>query len=387
MVKKKYLVNVKRIIIIMIALISTICLYNKTNAASTGNTVQINLGAGSAQKIDGLVFTYRKNGAYNYSLYCAQKGAKLDSRHSYTYSEYVWNYDSGIFKSEDDYNKLNWIKNNIWYFYSAPESNKYSYAEIKTILNKVNPNITEDQVRSVFGNEKKLYKTYQYVAWNYTKNSQSVNSSELQKNDSTAYTIYKAITDLANKYYKTDANLTATADSKVSYENGKFVWKNVSITNGYLLDYTLKVYVDGKEYTNYKINSSSKTIEFSGLSQEENHTFSFDATVPIVRCSASIWLNDQKQNMLEITDSNRDTNSVSKNAVYTITEKEEYKNGTFNLVLNKVDENGNPINNVEFKLTKQGTDESETLKSGQNSNSASKTGITINDDKPISYSI
>ena len=258
--------GIKKIfVIVLIAIllypsIATIFNIHESIAANkTGNTAIIKL-AGAKNKI-GSYWTYSKNGYRNLDLFCAQKVTHLDSWGNYRYEEAYWEANAGIFKNEDSFKKITWIKDNLWEMNNAIE--KFTNAEKTTILKSVNENITEDMVASVFNSRSEKFKLYQSISWTYTNgNYYTVSLSGNTK------TIYNAIIALAEKNYNiTNPNtLKVEKVSDAQYDNatGNYTWQ-INVTNTYLLPYRQQLFVDGQEFNTTQYTFENGVITIPGL--------------------------------------------------------------------------------------------------------------------------
>ena len=311
---------------------------NSIAANLTGNNAYISL-AWERYKIGGF-WTYIKNGARSLDLFCVQHGAPLDSYGNYLYSEANWDNQAGIFKNEDSYKKLTWIKNNFWEKTNASEGSKYSPEEKARILNSVDNSITVADVNAVFNNSAEKFKLYQTISWNYVQNYAWTYYSLTGSTDK----VYKAIIKLADKYYNVAQELKLEETSNiVANEDGTYTW-GMKTTNTYALPYSHKLLVDGKEWKDYTYSNNVINISNVGTGK---HTFRFLVSTYQVSSSASIWLNNVKQNMLDITSTKKEYKEASKEATLVHEVKEP---GYFTLKIKKEDNKGNPLKDVNFSV-------------------------------------
>ncbi|HBC84456.1 MAG TPA: hypothetical protein DCZ30_03225, partial [Clostridiales bacterium] len=311
---------------------------NSIAANLTGNNAYISL-AWERYKIGGF-WTYIKNGARSLDLYCVEHGAPLDSWNNYLYSEANWDNQAGIFKNEDSYKKLTWIKDNFWEKTNASEGSKYTLEEKVGILNLIDKSITVGDVNAVFNSPTEKFKLYQTISWNYVQNHSWTNYSLTGSTDK----VYKAIIGLADKYYNVTQELKLEETSNiVANENGTYTW-GMKTTNTFALPYSHKLLVDGKEWRDYTY--SNNTINISNVGTGK-HTFRFLVSTYKVSSTASIWLNSSKQNMLDITSTKKEHKEASKEATLINEPKEP---GYFTLKIKKEDNKGNPLKDVNFSV-------------------------------------
>ncbi|MBO5003983.1 MAG: SpaH/EbpB family LPXTG-anchored major pilin, partial [Clostridia bacterium] len=311
---------------------------NSIAANLTGNNAYISL-AWERYKIGGF-WTYIKNGVRSLDLYCVQHGAPLDSWSNYLYSEASWDNQAGIFKNEDSYKKLTWIKENFWEKTNASEGSKYTPEEKVKILNLIDKSITVNDVNAVFNSSTEKFKLYQTISWNYVNNYASTYYSLKGSTDK----VYKAIIGLADKYYNVAQTLKLEETSNiVANENGTYTW-GMKTTNTYALPYSHKLLVDGKEWENYTYSNNVINISNVGTGK---HTFRFLVSTYKVSSNASIWLNNSKQNMLDITSTKKERKEASKEATLVHEVKEP---GYFTLKIKKEDNKGNPLKDVNFSV-------------------------------------
>ena len=278
-------------------------------------------------------------GAVNYDLYCAQRGGSIGSSGA-KYKEIIWNEDAGIWISEDAYKKITWIKDNFWEKKSSSEG--YSIAEKTQILQKIDSSITEDEVRTVFEDNYKRYKLYQYITWTYVK-GREVPTWRLSQGAEKK--IYNAIVEMANRNYLNANDYKLKIETQEGHYDGEgtynYVWP-MTITNTSPLDYSLQVKVDGNviDQNGYEFNNGNLIIKnLDSL----NHNFEVYARTHYVKSVGTVWYNSSKQKFIEITKTN---DIVLEDSTSTSVET----TGNFNLNIRKVDEDGNNVSGATFKV-------------------------------------
>lgn len=350
--------------IVFLIAVATIIGTKVVQAGKTGNSAYF-LKTPDSMKI-GNFHTYARNSRYNQDLdlYCAQKGSSITSHTTYLYDEYTWTSDAGIWKNEESFKKITWIKNNFWEANDASSDKKYTTAQKVKFLQQADSSIDSTIVESVFNSSSEKFKLYQMITWTYTNGRESAPTSLLSTNTRKVYT---AIIDLANKNYtnydKTQY-IELTSNGTPTYSNGTYTW---SVTEDSLcffpIEYVLKV--DGNEYKNYTYKNNKLTI--TGL-EEGKYEFSFSATSATyyqISSTASVWKSSSAQNLIEVTRTEK--TPVTDTATVT---SEEPTEGYFSLNIKKVDEEGNAIQNAEFSV--EGKD---------SINPTNSNGITVIEDK------
>ena len=200
----------KTILIILLLFISLFINTNKSKATT------ISLGS-----YYNSMWHYKINGYKNANLFCAQEGGPLSHFHAYTYTNRGWSDNRDVFKSPEDFKKINWIKNHIW---EQTNENLYTYEEILSILQSSGREISMADVQAVYGNQSNKFKLYQVITWTYT-NGRYVNpdtylSGSLKK-------VYNAITALADKEWPNTAGSDSISLERVGEAekvNGNVKW-------------------------------------------------------------------------------------------------------------------------------------------------------------------
>ena len=279
------------------------------------------------------------SGAISYDLYCAQRGGSIGSAGA-KYKEVVWNENAEIWISEDCYKKITWIKDNFWEKEHSSEG--YSIAEKTQILQKVDSSITEDDVRSVFEDNYKRYKIYQYITWTYVKGDE-VPTWRLSQGAEKK--IYDAIVELASRNYQNANDYKLKIETQEGHYDGEgpynYVWP-VTITNTSPLDYSLELRVDGNVINQDGYEFSNGNIVIKNL-DSLNHNFEVYARTHYVKSMGTVWYNVSKQKFIEIT---RTNDIVLEDRASTLIET----TGNYNLNIRKVDEDGNNVSGATFKV-------------------------------------
>ena len=293
----------------------------------------------------------RNNYTRNLNIYCAQEGAQASSWSSPLYTGVVWDENSGIWKSDEAYKKISWLKLNFWEIPNASEKAKYTNNEKLAILKTVDDSITLDDVQKVYGSSVEKFKLNQAIVWKYSRNYYDISANYILSGSTLK--VYNALNKLAEKYYNVERkfNVTAAEEAVWNEQNKTYTWE-VSIENTFALPYekandgqsTFVLTDNGNilnEGTDYTYDGNVITIK--GL-ENDVHTFNIEVSTHRILTKGKVWLAGAAQNLIEMTGSEK--KQVVKKAQ--VTTAKAIEDGKFNLNILKVDENNNPVNDIKF---------------------------------------
>ena len=296
-------------------------------------------------------WTFGRNNTRNLNIYCAQHGASASMYSSPLYTGVTWDETSGIWKSNEAYKKISWLKLNFWEMPYASEKARYTENEKLAILKTVDNSITIDDVRNVYGSSVEKFKLNQAIVWKYSRNYYESNPNYVLTGSTLK--VYYALNKLAEKYYNIDRvfNLTASKEAVWNEEDKTYTWE-VSIENTFALPYekanngksTFVLTDNGnilKEGTDYTYDGEVITIK--GL-ENDVHTFNIEVSTHRILTKGKVWLAATAQNLIEMTGSEK--KQVVRKAQ--VTTAKAIEDGKFNLNILKVDDNNNPVNDIKF---------------------------------------
>ena len=351
--KKKIKYAILGILVIIIALFSS---KNISNAEECSFSLKdTNNPAATAKIAEPDFYTFEQNGKYNTNIYCAERKASFKKTWVCYYHTTAWNANAGIFKNQKSYDSMTWLADNFFEqsISTTNLGNKLSYKEKAALLSSSGTTITENEVKSVFGNKTEKFKLYQEIIWTYTKGVEDAHpTSDLS--DPTLK-IYKALKKLADNCKTGKISISASNSPKYNNNNGKWEWSNFTINNSYPLPYQLSVKVDGKQYDSVSYNASTKVLSISGLDNGK-HSFDVTAYTYTVKSTMKIWINDDandkydgvdSQNLLEIDR----TEKIKKSD--TISAEVKGIQGKYKLTVYKYDNStspGTPIRGAKFLI-------------------------------------
>ena len=295
----------------------------------------------------------RNNYTRNLNIYCAQEGARASSWSSPLYTGVVWDENSGIWKSDEAYKKISWLKLNFWEVPNASEKAKYTDNEKLAILKTVDDSITLDDVRKVYGSSVEKFKLNQAIVWKYSRNYYDESPNSIITGSTLK--VYNALNKLAEKYYNIDRvfNLTAAEEAVWNEQDKTYTWE-VSIENTFALPYEKanngqstfvltdngNILNEGTDYT-----YDGKVITIKGL-ENDVHTFNIEVSTHRILTKGKVWLAASAQNLIEMTGSEK--KQVVRKAQ--VTTAKAIEDGKFKLNILKVDENNNPVNDIKFSF-------------------------------------
>ena len=322
---------IKKIILIILLLFISLFINTNKSKATT-----ISLGS-----YYNSMWHYKINGYNNANLFCAQEGGPLSHFHAYTYTNSGWSSSSGIFKSETDFKKINWIKNHIW---EQTNENLYTYEEILSILQSSGREISMADVQAVYGNQSNKFKLYQVITWTYT-NGRYVNpdtylSGSLKK-------VYNAITTLAGDEYKNTAGSDSISLERVGEAekvNGNVKWTFNIKEKKNPVNYNITVYKNGtiiSHNANIESNQLIITVPDDGAG---TNTYQIIVKQPQVIATATAYTHTRDQNMILIS-------TTRKEQIFTDSETINNAKGTFALKIKKVDQNNKAISGIKFNVS------------------------------------
>ena len=350
--KKVKLITAILITIAILAGCVAMNLYNsKAVNNKTGNRAIITL-PDSSPIADPDFYVYAKNGILDMDMFCAERGAHINDEQS-EYEEVNWDADAEIWSEHSKYgtsveqrsafSEITWIKNNFWEKSDAIEGNKFTTDQKLKFLQQADSSINAQDVEVVFNNQAEKFKLYQTIAWTYTHGEKN---PPIENLGGSTRKIYDAIIALASAHCadngKEVIQITANADPVYNEETKDYDWA-VSIKNTYVLPYTLELNVDGKKYTNYTYENG--VMKIHGV-ERAAHTFNIAAATYQVASDASIWVNDSKQDMLEITITHKYQKVASKTSTVTA-------QGKYSLNIKKVKEDGTILDGAAFIVNKK----------------------------------
>ena len=325
---------IKKIILIILLLFISLFINTNKSKATT-----ISLGSFYDN-----MWHYRINGYNNANLFCAQEGGPLSHFHAYTYTNRGWSYNRDVFKSEEDFKKINWIKNHIW---EQTNENLYTYEEILSILQSSGPSgreISMTDVQAVYGNQSNKFKLYQVITWTYTNghyvNPNTYLSGSLKK-------VYNAITALADKEWQNTAGSDSISLERVGEAekvNGNVKWTFNIKEKKNPVNYNITVYKNGtviSHNANIESNQLIITVPDDGAG---TNTYQIIVKQPQVIATATAYTHTRDQNMILIS-------TTRQEQIFTDSETINNANGTFALKIKKVDQNDKAISGIKFNVS------------------------------------
>ena len=284
---------------------------------------------------------YRINGYDNANLFCAQEGGPLSHFHAYEYVNRGWSYNRDVFKSEEDFKKINWIKNHIW---EQTNENLYTYEEILSILQSSGREISMTDVQAVYGNQSNKFKLYQVITWTYTNghyvNPNTYLSGSLKK-------VYNAITTLAGDEYKNTAesdSISLERDGEAEKVNGNVKWTFKIKEKKNPVNYNITVYKNGTIISHNANIESNKLIITVPDDGAGTNTYQIIVKQPQVIATATAYTHTRDQNMILIS-------TTRKEQIFTNSETINNAKGTFALKIKKVDQNNKAISGINFNVS------------------------------------